>query len=342
MALSAVVESSLVPEFVLRLGIRQIVAMRLREQTRGGPAEQTRRRMTLIESMKRGPIAVATAETNRQHYEVPAEFFELVLGPRLKYSGCYWPRDVISLAEAELASLEQVCERAGLRNGQDVLELGCGWGSLSLHAAEKYPASRVVAVSNSAEQKRWIDRRAAEQGLDNLEVITADMNQFEAPGAFDRILSIEMFEHMRNYGRLLARIAAWMRDDAWLFVHIFAHSRFAYVYDDSGPSDWMAREFFTGGMMPSSSLLLYFQTHVELLDHWTQSGAHYQKTAEAWVANLWARRREISGVLAGSGADRQRQIARWRIFFLACAELFGYRGGQEWIIAHYLFGKARS
>lgn len=332
--LSSVVENPLVPEFVLRLGIRQIVAMRLREQRRGGPGQHTRRLMALIDSMKRSPIALSTRDANRQHYEVSPELFERVLGPHLKYSGCYWPAGATCLADAERASLLQVCERADLRDGQDILDLGCGWGSLSLLAAESYPRSRVVAVSNSAAQKQLITARAARRGLENLEVITADMNEFRAPGQFDRIVSIEMFEHMRNYDRLLSRIASWMRDDARLFVHVFAHSQFAYVYDDAGPSDWMAREFFTGGMMPSASLMLHFQSCVELVDHWTMSGTHYQKTAEAWLDNLNANRDELLGIVG------ERQLARWRLFFVACAEMFGYRAGREWIIAHYSFRKS--
>jgi cyclopropane-fatty-acyl-phospholipid synthase len=319
-----IVDSGLVPEPVLRAGIRAVCALRLREQRDANPAQ-------LIEQLRRSEVAIVTAAANAQHYEVPTGFFQRVLGPHLKYSACYWPPGTRALAEAEAAMLELTAARARLADGQDILDLGCGWGSLSLWAAARFPASRITAVSNSRSQRAFIEARAAERGLGNLRVITADVRTLElAPASFDRVVSIEMFEHMRNYQLLLARIARWLRPRGSLFVHVFAHERFAYPFDDNGGSDWMAREFFTGGLMPSASLLRHFQDDLRIVEEWRLSGTHYAKTAEAWHDNLLERRDDIARILG----DR-RQVHRWRVFFLACAELFGYRDGREWLVAHY-------
>jgi cyclopropane-fatty-acyl-phospholipid synthase len=262
-----------------------------------------------------------------------------VLGPHLKYSSCYWPSGVATLGEAEAAMLALTAERAGLADGQDVLDLGCGWGALSLWAAARYPASRIVAVSNSASQRAYIEGEARARGLANLVVRTADVRALELPVAsFDRVVSVEMFEHMRNYAALLARIATWLRPDGALFVHVFAHRQYAYPFEDAGTSDWMAREFFTGGIMPSAQLLHYFQDDLRIVDEWHLAGTHYAKTAECWYENLMARERDVMTVLtAAYGADARRRFQRWRVFFLACAELFGYREGTEWLVAHYRF-----
>jgi cyclopropane-fatty-acyl-phospholipid synthase len=269
---------------------------------------------------------------------VPAAFFERVLGPHLKYSSCYWPRGVERLGDAEAAMLALTAERAGLADGQDVLDLGCGWGALSLWAARRFPASRITAVSNSRTQRALIEARARAAGLSNLTVRTADIRALELPASsFDRVVSVEMFEHMRNYELLLRRIAGWLRADGALFVHVFAHQRHAYPFEDAGRSDWMAREFFTGGLMPSTSLLHHFQRDLRLTDEWHLSGTHYARTAEAWYANLMAARAPIRALLASTYGDAERRFQRWRVFFLACAELFGYRGGREWLVAHYRF-----
>lgn len=333
-----IVDSGLVPEPLLRAGIRTICALRLRQERRSVEDEQARHE-ALVAELRGSEIAIETAAANEQHYEVPAALFQAVLGPHLKYSSCYFPPGVTTLGDAEAAMLELTGERAELADGQDVLDLGCGWGSFSLWAAARYPSSRFTAVSNSRPQRAFIEARAAARGLTNLRVITADVRTLLLPArAFDRVVSIEMFEHMRNYELLLRRIADWLRPDGRLFVHVFAHRHHAYPFEDAGGSDWMAREFFTGGLMPSAQLLHHFQHDLQLEAEWHLAGTHYARTAEAWYANLMTKRTEVEQILAGAyGADGPRRFQRWRVFFLACAELFGYRDGREWIVAHYRF-----
>ncbi len=326
----SVVDSGLVPEPLLRAGIRAVCALRLRDQ-HGTIEEEQARHQAFVEALRASDIAIETAAANAQHYEVPPAFFTRVLGPHLKYSSCYWPAEAKTLGDAERAMLELTAARAQLGPDQDVLDLGCGWGSLSLWAAARYPTSRFTAVSNSAPQRAFIEARARERGLSNLVVRTADVRTLALPvGAFDRVVSIEMFEHMRNYGSLLARIASWLRPGGALFVHVFAHRRFAYPFEDAGGSDWMAREFFTGGLMPSAQLLHAFQDDLVIVDEQHLAGTHYARTAEAWYENAVANRDEIVAILGG-----RAKYERWRVFFLACAELFGFRDGREWIVAHY-------
>jgi cyclopropane-fatty-acyl-phospholipid synthase len=333
------VERGRVPDAVVRWGIRRLCAERLREEASLAPDGSTERLNRIVDELGRGPIALEPDAANVQHYEVPAAFFEPVLGPRMKYSCCLWPAGVTTLAGAEEASLAETASHAGLADGQRVLELGCGWGSLTLWMAERFPASRVTAVSNSASQRAFVERRAAERGLSNVSVVTCDMNTFRAPGRFDLVVSVEMFEHMRNYGELLRRIAQWLVPRGRLFIHVFAHRRFAYPFETGGAHNWMGRHFFTGGLMPSDDLLPMYQTHFDLVTRWRWNGMEYRRTSEAWLANLDASRDRLRPVLVATYgvADADRWFHRWRLFFLAVAECFGFKSGLEWGVSHYLF-----
>jgi cyclopropane-fatty-acyl-phospholipid synthase len=336
-------ESGLVPDCVVRASIRRMLRERLQEEDRGSASANRAQLLSFVEQMRQSPIALRTDSANAQHYEVPAAFFEKVLGPRLKYSSAFYADNCHSLAQAEEAMLQLTCERARLSDAQEILELGCGWGSLTLWMAEHYPNSRITAVSNSASQRQFILSRAAQRNLRNIQILTADMNDFAAPSAYDRIVSVEMFEHMRNWESLLARISTWMKSDAKLFIHIFTHKHFAYPYEVRNKGDWMAQHFFTGGMMPSDDLLSFFDRDVKIEDRWQVNGSHYQKTSEAWLRNMDAAKSELFPLLATTYGPQQakRWWTRWRIFFMACAELWGYHHGQQWIVSHYRLSKSR-
>ena len=335
------VERGLVPDPLVRQGIRHLLRQRLREIGQPDEVRAAELEQGLVDAMRLAPIAVMTDKANEQHYEVPAEFFSLVLGPHRKYSGCVWPQGVIDLGEAEAAALAETCERAGLSDGQDVLELGCGWGSLSLWMASHYPNSRITGVSNSASQRAHILSEASRRGLSNVEIITCDMNRFETAGRFDRVVSVEMFEHMRNWPALFERIEAWLRPQGRFFLHVFAHRSAPYFFEVHDESDWMSRHFFSGGMMPNDDLALRFQGGLQLERRWRWSGEHYERTANAWLQNMDQRRDTVMPILQRvyGAAEARRWWVRWRLFFMACAELFGYDGGQQWWVSHYLFRK---
>ncbi len=330
-------ERGVLPDRLIRLGIRLFDRQRLRQQSRGNAAAQRMRKHRFIDQMKQSPIALHTAAANEQHYEMPPAFFEKVLGTRLKYSGCYWPRDVVDLDTAETAMLDLYCRRAGIEDGMRILELGCGWGALGLYLAARYPRAQILAVSNSKLQGDFIREQCRRHHLANLTVITADMNTFAPSAIYDRIVSIEMFEHMRNWERLLRRMRAWLTAQGRVFIHAFTHKTFAYPFATNGSDNWLGHHFFTGGMIPSDDLLFYFQDDLAVEKHWQVDGTHYQRTANAWLANLDRRRQEILPIMASVYGPRHaaRWLQRWRIFFMACSELWGFNQGTEWLVSHY-------
>jgi cyclopropane-fatty-acyl-phospholipid synthase len=330
------VEQGLVPDRVVRMGIRRLLKERLDEVHAADAEAAEEANQAFIEEMRRAPIALVPEKANEQHYELPAEFLGLILGPRRKYSGCLWPDGVRDLAGAEEAMLALSCERAGVVDGMRILDLGCGWGSLSLWLAERYPGTSVVGVSNSAGQREWILGEAARRGLDNLEVITADVNAFVPSGApFDRVMSIEMFEHMRNWRELLRRVAGWLAPEGRVFVHVFSHRTLPYLFTGT----WAAARFFTAGLMPSHDLMLRFQEDLVVREQWALNGTHYARTLQAWLTRLDATTDEALSVLRASGRserEARRLVATWRLFLLSTDELWGYRGGDRWMVSHYL------
>ncbi len=332
-------ERGLLPDAAVRFGIRRLCEQRLRDEQAGDAAAMSQRMQTRIDALRTAPVAIHTDAANAQHYELPPRFFELCLGRRLKYSSCYFATGNESLDDAEEAMLALYGERAQLADGQLILELGCGWGSLTLWMAERFPNSRITAVSNSRPQREFIEAQCRARGLRNVHVITHDVNTLHLePEQFDRTVSIEMFEHMRNYGTLLARVASWLRPGGKLFVHIFCHRALLYPFETEGDDNWMGRYFFTGGLMPSADTLLWFQKDLRIEQQWRLSGVHYERTANAWLANQDAHREEVMRVMREAyGEDAPVWNQRWRMFWMACAELFGYRGGNEWMVAHYRF-----
>jgi cyclopropane-fatty-acyl-phospholipid synthase len=346
-ALITLAEKGLIPDSLIRRGIRHLCKTRRLDRMPRG-AEMAIYRKQLLKELSQGPIAVHTQKANEQHYEVPPDFFVKALGPRLKYSSCYYPTPQTTLAEAEEHMLRLTCKRAGLRNGERILELGCGWGSLTLWMAENYPDSQITALSNSADQRKFIEARAKQKRLTNIRVITANINDFEFDEQVDRIVSVEMFEHMRNYQELFRRVAGWLKPEGTAFVHVFCHKTFPYLFEldsaETGQTDWMSRYFFTGGVMPSDDLYASFSDHLRIRNHWRVRGTHYERTSRHWLENIDREKAAVIRTftkLYGS-AEAHRWFHRWRLFFHACAELFGYDKGREWFVAHYLFEKANS
>ncbi len=330
-------ETGLVPDAIIRIGIRRLLASRLRSNSVAQRPDSADALSSFVNRLRSSPLAVATDAANEQHYEMPAEFFARVLGPRLKYSCCYFATPQASLGQAEEAMLQQTCQRAEIEDGMRVLELGCGWGSLTIWIAQKYPRCQIAAVSNSASQREFIQSLAAERQLANVQVITADMREFNAERRYDRVVSVEMFEHMRNYELLFRRVASWLTPEGKAFVHIFCHRNSPYLFDTEGAANWMGRHFFTGGMMPSEDLFSHFPDALSIQQQWRVSGLHYWRTCEAWLENLDQNRASILARFRQdmSAGDARKSLQRWRIFFMACGELFRYHGGDEWFVAHY-------
>jgi cyclopropane-fatty-acyl-phospholipid synthase len=338
---SSLLEKDLLPDFIIRSGIRKLLAQRLKDENKGNPETQQAHFIKLVEELKNSPIAINTADANAQHYELPADFFQLVLGKHLKYSSGYWKAGVSSMEQSEMDMLEITCERAELKDGQNILELGCGWGSLSLFMANKFPNSKITSVSNSHSQKIFIDNQAQQRNIKNLIILTSDMNVFQIEEKFDRVVSVEMFEHMRNYELLMSKVANFLNKNGKLFVHIFTHKDYAYKFEVLDESDWMSKYFFTGGIMPSDHLLLYFQKQLKIEQHWRVSGEHYEKTSNAWLKNMDSHKQKIMEIMEQvyGKKDALKWWSYWRIFFMSCAELWGYKGGKEWMVSHYLFQK---
>jgi cyclopropane-fatty-acyl-phospholipid synthase len=334
------VEQGLVPDRVVRLGIRRLLKARLAELHADDAAASADLTQAFLDELRHAPLALLPDKANEQHYEVPAAFFGAVLGAHRKYSSCYWRDGTATLDQAESAALAATCERAGLADGQAVLELGCGWGSLTLWMAERFRASQITALSNSNSQRESIEAMAAERGLTNVRVITRDFNEFDTTGRFDRVVSVEMFEHLRNWPLAFARVARWLEPDGRFFMHVFAHRDAPYAFVERDATDWMSRHFFSGGMMPSDDLALQCQDDLRLLQRWRWDGTHYQRTAEAWLRNMDERRASLWPLFERTyGVDADVWWMRWRLFFMSVAELFGYDEGQQWWVGHYLFEK---
>jgi cyclopropane-fatty-acyl-phospholipid synthase len=334
------------PDSWVRAGMRRLIAKRLKSETRGDETERAARFEQFVRELDASPIAIETQSANRQHYEMPARFFRLHLGPRMKYSCCLYATGRETVAGAEEAMLATYAERCDMIDGQRILDLGCGWGSFALWAAARFPRSTVVALSNSRGQREYIEAAAAERGLHNLTVRTGDIVDFEFDagdlgGGFDRIVSIEMFEHMKNYRMLFAKLARWLADEGRVFVHVFANRRVAYPFEDEEDDDWMSRYFFTGGTMPSFDLFKRFDDDLEIEQRWWVSGRHYERTANDWLRHMDAAESAIMDIFRATygEADARIWFARWRMFYMAVAELFGFDEGKQWGVAHYRFAR---
>lgn len=330
-------ERAPLPDIIVRAGISALCSRTAAKLTAGSAENDA----AFARDMAMRAIAEETDAANVQHYEVPAAFFALVLGPNRKYSSCFYKNLNSTLQEAEEEALRQTVERADLMDGQSILELGCGWGSLSLWMARQFPKSKIVGVSNSHSQRQYIEDEAASRGLTNLTIVTADMNVFDPAQTFDRIVSVEMFEHMMNWRQLLTRARNWLAADGRFFMHIFSHRAGTYLFDRADKEDWIAQHFFTGGVMPSHQLIQQYEDLFEVEKEWRWSGVHYQRTALDWLKNFDGNRDRIERIFKPVyGADTPLWMRRWRWFFLATAGLFGYADGMEWGVSHYRMKKA--
>lgn len=329
-------EKGWVPKICYRFSIYLAIKDRLKTQNQLFKKSAGQDKIDWVHSLQNSPIALSTEQSNLQHYEVPTEFYQYLLGPRLKYSCCLYD-GVSDLAGAEVAMLDLYVERAQIANGQNILDLGCGWGALTLYIAQKFPGAHITAVSHSATQKRYIQAQALDQGLKNVDIITQDVNDLVLADRYDRVVSIEMFEHVRNYARLFAKITKWLHPKGYLFIHHFCHRYLSYPFH--ARNSWLAKHFFTDGLMPSEDLLLFFNCPLIFQNRWRVNGRHYAKTCYHWLANLYAYKHEILSLFAKHSDHPQREYAQWDIFIRACAQLFAWRMGNEWFVAHYLFQK---
>ena len=334
-------EKKLIPDFIIRQGIRNLLKKRIQSLVSNNSEKNIQNKIQFIEEMNLSSIAVLPELANEQHYEIPEEFYKYSLGKHKKYSSCYWNEKTKNLDEAELLSLKLTSQHAQLINGLNILELGCGWGSLTLWMAKQYPKSKITAVSNSSSQRLHILKQAKKRKLKNISVITEDMNTFNPKVKYDRVVSVEMIEHMRNHKKLFQKIASWLKQDGLFFMHIFVHKSQPYLFEVQESDDWMSQYFFSGGMMPSEDLPLFFQNDLKIIDQWSWSGVHYEKTANAWLKNIDLNKNKVMPVLEDiyGENDSKKWFQRWRIFFMSCAELWGYENGKEWKVAHYLFKK---
>jgi len=334
-------EKDVFPDFLIRTRIRSLLRDRIASETKENAEAQLTHKLNYIRTLKNSPIAIDTLAANEQHYEVPPEFFTHILGPRMKYSSGYWKSKQSNFEESEEDMLFLTFQRAEIKDGMKILDLGCGWGSVSLTLAEKYPKCKITGVSNSRTQKEFIEQRAKERKIKNLTIITQDMNVFNTKEKFDRIISVEMLEHMKNYEAIFQKISGFLEKDGKFFVHIFTHSKFAYPFEVVDESDWMAKYFFTGGQMPSDDLFLYFQKDLTVENHWVVNGTHYGRTSEAWYQNLLKNKSKLLPILQSTYGEGNatKWFVYWKVFFLACAELWNYKNGEEWFVSHYLFRK---
>ena len=334
-------EKKLIPDFLIRQGIRILLKKRIQSLVSDNPEDNIQDKITFIKKMNLSPIAVVPELANEQHYEIPAEFYNYCLGKHKKYSSCYWSEKTKNLDGAELSSLKLSSNHAKLSNGLNILELGCGWGSLTLYMAKQYPKSTITAVSNSSSQRLYILDQAKKRKLKNISVITEDINIFNPKATYDRIVSVEMIEHMRNHKKLFKKISSWLKPDGLFFMHIFVHKSQPYLFEVQENDDWMSQYFFSGGMMPSEDLPLFFQENLKIIDKWSWSGVNYEKTANAWLKNIDLNKNKVMPVLKEIYGENNsnKWFQRWRIFFMSCAELWGYENGKEWKVVHYLFKK---
>jgi cyclopropane-fatty-acyl-phospholipid synthase len=341
MLLDSLLEKNKIPDFLIRIGIRRLLKQRLKDEKKETPQAQKQHLLMLVEELKNSPIAIETKAANEQHYEVPTQFYQYCLGKHLKYSSGFWKEGVTDIDTSERDMLDITCERAELQNGQEVLELGCGWGSLSLFMSAKFPKSNFTVVSNSRTQKIYIDEQAKLRGIHNLTVLTIDINNFNIDKKFDRVVSVEMFEHLRNYKLLFNKIASLLKDDGKMFVHVFTHKTYAYKFEVKDDTDWMSKYFFTGGIMPSNDLFSYFNDDLKIVNQWIVNGTHYNKTSEAWLQNMDKHKAEIIPLFEKTYGKENaiKWWVYWRVFYMACAELWGYDKGEEWMVVHYLFEK---